>query len=231
MNNADDKNEYVSLDCHNSTIELPLNHKLKQHQLKLKHTYIRKYSLISIVLIFFTFSVLGWLWETFLQLIVEGSFANRGMLFGPWLPIYGFGGILALLIPKKITKNPINTFIVIAVLSSVIEYATSWFFEYTRGVRWWDYSNYALNLNGRVCLIGAVFFGLGGCLCVYCLAPMLDDWIKKLSHKTVLFFCIILIIFFSADLIYSKFNPNVGQGITDYSKSVVTYISDSSIDC
>lgn len=228
MNNADDK-KYASLDCQNSTLELPFNDKYKIKNLKLKHTYIRKYSLISIVLIFFTFSVIGWLWEILLQLIVEGKFANRGMLFGPWLPIYGFGGVLALYIPKRIIKNPVNSFIVIAVSSSVIEYVTSWFFEYTRGTRWWDYSGYILNINGRICLLSAVFFGFGGCLCVYFLGPMLDDWIKKLSHKTVLFFCVTLILLFSVDLVYSKFEPNVGRGITDYSKPVVVCINDNSI--
>ncbi len=227
INNDDDK-EFLSLDCQNSTLELPLNERFRFKHLRLKRTYIRKYSFISIVLIFFAFSFFGWLWESLLQLLMDGKFANRGMLFGPWLPIYGFGGLLALFIPKKILKNPVNAFFVIAILSSIIEYATSWFFEYTRNTRWWDYSNYILNINGRVCLLSAIFFGLGGCLGVYFLGPMLDDMIKKLSHRTVLLCCITLIFLFSADLVYSKFVPNVGRGITDYSKSVVVSAEENS---
>ena len=230
INKADQNTELISLDCQNSTLELPLSDRYNVGHLKLKRTYLRKYSLISLVLIFFALSILGWIWEVLLSLIIEGNLVNRGMLFGPWLPIYGFGGILALYIPKRISKNPINTFIVIAVLSSVIEYVTSWFFEYTKGTRWWDYSQYALNINGRVCLIGSIFFGLGGCLCVYYLAPLLDDLIKKIPHKIVLSICIGLIFLFCVDMVYSKFNPNVGKGITDYSKSVVKYIDISYID-
>ncbi len=229
-NNTDNKTEYISMDCQNSTLELPLADRYKVGHLKLKRTYIRKYNMISLVMIFFALSFLGWLWEGILSFIVDGKLVNRGMLFGPWLPIYGFGGILSLYIPKRISKNPVNTFIAISVLSSIIEYATSWFFEYTRGVRWWDYSHYALNINGRVCLIGSIFFGIGGCLCVYYLAPMLDDLIKKIPHKIVLILCTGFILLFCVDMVYSKFNPNVGVGITDYSKSVITYIGDSPID-
>lgn len=228
INNKDDKTEYLSLNCQNSTLELPFSDRYNVGHLKLKRTYVRKYNLISLVLIFFALSFLGWFWEVLLSFIVEGTIVNRGMLFGPWLPIYGFGGILSLYIPKRILKNPVNTFIVIAVSSSVIEYATSWFFEYTKGTRWWDYSQYALNINGRVCLIGTVLFGLGGCLCVYYLAPLLDDLIKKIPHKIVLFICIFLILLFCVDLIYSKFNPNIGSGISDYSKSVVVSVSENS---
>ena len=209
------------LDYQNTTVKLSATEKYKFKNLRLKHTYLRKYNFTSIVLIFFICSIFGWLWEVLFHIITEGTFVNRGMLFGPWLPIYGFGGVLSLLIPKKISKNPINTFIIIAVISSVMEYATSWFFEYIKGVRWWDYSEYIFNINGRICLYGAVFFGFCGCFCIYILGPMLDDMIKKLPQKIILFLCIGFLFVFCFDLIYSNFKPNIGEGITYYSKSYI----------
>lgn len=227
INSLKNKTDCVNFDNQNPSLELPVTDKYKIHFPTPKHTYQRKYNPTSIILMFFIFAFIGWSWEVVFHLITEGDFANRGMLFGPWLPIYGFGGTLTLFIPKKISKNPLNTFALIAVLSTVIEYVTSWYFEYTRDVRWWDYSEYMLNLNGRVCLSGAVLFGIAGCFGIYYLAPVLDDMIKKIPHKIAITFCIILVLFFAADLVYSKFNPNIGKGITDYPKPMTISVNDN----
>ncbi len=227
IQHTDDNREYSSIDYQNSTLKLHIAEKYKLRHLKPKHIYIRKYNIISIVIMFFVFSFLGWFWEVLFHLVADGSFINRGMLFGPWLPIYGIGGVLSLFIPKTITKNPIYTFVVVAIMFSVIEYSTSWFFEYTKGNRWWDYSEYILNINGRVCMFGAVLFGLGGCLCIYLLGPILDDLIKKIPQKIILILCFSLMFLFLADLIYSEFKPNIGKYITYCSKSTVTCINDN----
>lgn len=230
INDKENKSECTAFDCQCTTLELPEPHKYKLRLPKIKRTYQREYTLTSVVLMFFIFAFIGWSWEVIFHLITEGSFANRGMLFGPWLPIYGFGGTLTLFIPKIISKNPINTFIVIAVLSTILEYATSWYLEYTRNVRWWDYSEYTLNLHGRVCLSGAVLFGLGGCFAIYYLGPLLDDMIKKIPHKIAVTVCTILLLFFIADMLYSKFNPNIGKGITDYPRPMAICVDDYSSD-
>ena len=60
----------------------------------------------SLVLIFFTFSVIGWLWEVSLHLFGDGVFVNRGFFHGPWLPIYGTGGILVIVLLKRFAKKP-----------------------------------------------------------------------------------------------------------------------------
>lgn len=51
----------------------------------------RNYKLVHLLLMFFVFSVAGWLWEVMLSYVTEGSFVNRGVLHGPLLPIYGRG--------------------------------------------------------------------------------------------------------------------------------------------
>src|SRR5699024_6176991 len=60
--------------------------------------YMRHYTIWSLVLMFFIFSFIGWLWEVSLHLITDGEFVNRGVLQGPWLPIYGTGGMLILIL-------------------------------------------------------------------------------------------------------------------------------------
>lgn len=55
----------------------------------LKVDYHCRYSLQTLILLFFTFSFIGWVWEVSLHLFGSGVFVNRGVLHGPWLPIYG----------------------------------------------------------------------------------------------------------------------------------------------
>ena len=84
------------------------------------------------------------------------------------------------------------------------------------GVRWWDYSGYFININGRICAEGLLVFGLGGIAVVYFIAPLLDNIIKKINKNLVLTISIVLISIFMMDKIYSSKYPNVGKGITSY---------------
>lgn len=193
--------------------------KPEKHKLHKPHyQYDRHYSLPILILLFFSVSFVGWLWEVSLHLVQDGVFVNRGVLFGPWLPIYGTGGIMALVLLKKTFHKPILTFFLIMVIASIVEYATSWYLEMTKGVRWWDYTNMPLNLNGRICLEGAVIFGLGGCALIYFLAPMLAGYYERMPIIIQIVLCVVLVGAFTADQIYSKEHPNVGEGITDYSE-------------
>ena len=187
---------------------------------KLVHVnYRRDYGILSIILLFFTFSMIGWLWEVGLHIFNSGGFVNRGVLHGPWLPIYGSGGVLMLLLLKKFREKPLLTFFLAMVLCGIVEYGTAWYLEYTQHLKWWDYSGYFLNLHGRICLEGLIVFGLGGCAFIYLLAPLLDQIFLKIPKRTAVLVCLILVIIFCADAGYSYFHPNTGKGINeDYSK-------------
>ena len=179
--------------------------------------YMRRYSIWSLIALFFIFAVIGWIWEVVLHIIVDGEFVNRGVLQGPWLPIYGYGGILILTVLNKFRAKPLTQFIAIIILCGTIEYFTSVYLEIIYdGQRWWDYSGYFLNLHGRICAEGLLVFGLGGIAIVYIVAPLLDNVIKKVNKKKLVTVCCILVILFVIDNIYSRKVPNTGKGITDY---------------
>lgn len=179
--------------------------------------YMRRYSVWSVILLFFAFSLIGWVWEVSLHLITDGVFVNRGVLHGPWLPIYGTGGVMILAVLNKFREKPLVEFLLTIVLCGCVEYFTSWFLEITHnGEKWWDYSGYFLNLNGRICAEGLLVFGLGGMAIVYVAAPLLDDLIRKIPYKILIPVCITLLAVFGADEVYSNRHPNTGKGITDY---------------
>lgn len=180
----------------------------------LKIDYNREYSLPNLVLMFFTFSLIGWLWEVGLNLFMTGEFVNKGTLIGPYLPIYGTGGILLILLLNKFREKPLLVFVFAIIICGVIEYMTSVYLEYMYQKKWWDYSGFFLNINGRVCLEGLILFGLGGCAGIYVVAPLLDNIYKKIPYKTKIILCTILVIIFTIDFMYSSINPNSGEGIT-----------------
>lgn len=175
----------------------------------------RQYSVSTLLVIFFALSFVGWLWEVSLHLLNDGTFVNRGVLHGPWLPVYGSGVVLILVILYRFRKNMVSEFCSAVVLCGFVKYYTSVFLELTHnGMRWWDYTGYFLNLNGRICAEGLLVFGLGGCAAVYFLAPMIDNLLKKAKPKLLKIICVILVLCFIGDNIYSHFVPNTGEGIT-----------------
>lgn len=182
---------------------------------RIGHISERKYdSLWSVIMIFFTVSLTGWLWEGCLHLISDGSFVNRGFLHGPWLPIYGSGSVLILLLFRKLQKKPLLEFLAIILLCGCIEYFVSWFLEQLYdGMRWWDYSDYFLNLDGRICVEGLLAFGVGGMVIVYLYAPFLDYLFGRFPKKILVPVCLALILIFCGDLVYSGRHPNLGNGI------------------
>ena len=188
--------------------------------------YLRHYSIWSIVALFFIFAFIGWSWEVLLHLVTDGVFVNRGVNHGPWLPIYGTGGVLILILLYRLRKKPSAHIFASIILCGVVEYFTSFVLELTKNTKWWDYSGYFLNVNGRICAEGLLVFALGGTAIVYALAPIIDNKIRKTNQKVLRVVCIILLIIFTADVIYSSKYPNIGKGITDYGEQtsyVITY--------
>ena len=177
--------------------------------------YMRHYSLLSLISMFFIYSVFGWTWEVFYYYILQGHFINRGVLHGPWLPIYGVGGVLILACLFKLRKNPGKHFIGTIVLCGALEYFGSVILELLFDAKWWDYSGFFLNLHGRICAEGLLVFGIAGLAFIYVLSPILDDLIRKINPKKLLPVAIILSVIFVGDLIYSRMVPNTGDGITD----------------
>lgn len=179
--------------------------------------YMRHYSIWSLVVMFFAFSFIGWLWEVSLHLITDGTFVNRGVMYGPWLPIYGSGGVLILTLLHRLKSNPAAEFTAIVVLCGTVEYVTAYVLEHmTGGLKWWDYSGYFLNLHGRICAEGLLVFGLGGLGIVYVLAPVIDNALARFRERRLRILCILLMLVFLGDAAWSMCVPNQGDGITDY---------------
>lgn len=132
---------------------------------------------------FFIYAFLGWILEVIYAIIVEGHFVNRGFLFGPICPIYGYGALLLLFSLKGIKGNKFTKFMVATISFSLFEFIVSYVLEIWFHQRWWDYSEDFLNFQGRISLIYSLVWGMLGIVFTEKLHPMVCKKVEKISLK------------------------------------------------
>ena len=140
----------------------------------------------NLIIYFFVCGCIGWILECIYAYIVLGEIVNRGFLYGPICPIYGFGAIIMIGISEGIQKRKTNLFIkflIFAVIFTVLEYITSLAMELIFHQRWWDYTNELLNINGRVCLMFSLMFGVMGVVFTEWIYKPSRKWIEKIREK------------------------------------------------
>jgi len=157
---------------------------------------------LEIYLMFWIFSIFGWIMEIIVCSIDEKKLVNRGFLLGPYCPIYGFGGI-SMLILYQYRSDPFVCFVLALVICSVIEYVTGYLMEKIFKVRFWDYSKEPFNLNGRICLRNAIAFGFLGMLCTSYIYPLMFNVLGKMNHTLLIVLCILIFIVTTSDIIVS----------------------------
>lgn len=158
----------------------------------------------SIFLWLMVYSFFGWVYETILCSIAQRRLVNRGFLLGPICPIYGCGAVLIILVLGRGTENIFGLFLSGAMLACTLEYATSYLMEKLFHARWWDYSKRRYNLNGRVCLEGAVVFGALGVLLLRWIHPAVSGWLaENLSAMAMHLICAVLLLILTLDCVWT----------------------------
>ena len=152
------------------------------------------------LLCFLFYSIVGWAFEVTLYLIRDKKFVNRGFLNGPYCPVYGSGGIMIWLLFGNM-QNPLGIFLSSAVAACTLEYLTSYIMEKLFHARWWDYSEMKFNLNGRICLLGAVTFGTFAILLVYLIHPAVSGMLEQLPDLAIYITAGVLGVLFVVDCI------------------------------
>lgn len=161
------------------------------------------FRLYQILFFFFIYSLLGWMMETTLVSIQQRRFVNRGFLVGPCCPIYGVGMVLFLLALTPWAAYPLALFLGGALVATLLEYGTSWAMEKLFAARWWDYSHFRLNLNGRVCLPISLCWGGLAVLFIRFLHPPIGRLIDSIPPVVGRWVLGGLSLLFVVDLVYS----------------------------
>lgn len=166
----------------------------------MKKSVFRKY-----VYIFFVCCVVGFLVETVWCLIKNGYIESRkSLVYGPFSVAYGMGGVLLTSVLSKFKESSLPKIFLISFISgTVTEYICSLGQEIVFGSVAWDYSHLPLNINGRVCLLYSLFWGIFGIIWVKIIMPFFDKAVEKIPEKAGKIFVRIFVIFFVFDAVLS----------------------------
>lgn len=169
------------------------------------------------ILIFYSYGFLGWLMEVILSIIQYKKIINRGFLIGPICPIYGFGGLIGLLFLSRYSKDPLVLFIMCIIAASILEYITSYIMEKIFKNRWWDYTKFKYNINGRICLECAIPFGLIGVIMTYGLNPL---FLSTYGNFSIMFLKIVVIILLATTIVDIIISFNVIINLKNISNTI-----------
>ena len=155
------------------------------------------------ILYFFIYSFLGWVCECIFCSIPAKKAINRGFLLGPYCPIYGFGALLVIHFLRPFTDHPIVLYVTGVIVTSILEYFTSWLMETLFHTKWWDYSTYPFNIHGRVCLRNSLLFGIMVLFVYYVVHPSITHFVLSFPYTIRILLTILLLACILYDLYHT----------------------------
>ena len=178
----------------------------------------------NLIVYFSLYAIIGWCYEVFLEVVVyRWGFSNRGVLFGPYTPVYGFGALAFILLvypiirgkdlKKRLMLLPV-VFLLCMLIATAIELGTSYALEAITGSwPWQTYADYDINFQARIALSPSIRFGLGGVLFLYVLQPIFEKFCDKLGEKGVRMLAFTFLIIFILDCIFTFSGMRASLGV------------------
>lgn len=154
---------------------------------------------------FFSCAFIGWIFETLVVYFQSGKMTDRGLLFVgkefnpyfsflnnipyikdfplawglPLIEIYGFGGLMVLLLLGRYKHKVVQLFLIGTLLMTLLELGSSYFCTEVLHQSFWDYSKEFMNFHGRICLRSSITWGVLTIFSIKVLKPRLDEMYKK----------------------------------------------------
>ena len=137
---------------------------------------------------------------------VSGSTDHSGVLLGPYTLVYGFGGLLIVLINNYFSKFDMNTilkyiilFILFTIICSTIEALIGNLINIIFKFDKWNYLNHKFPIGKYTSLDYALVWGTLATSSIYFLKPFFDKILSMIPTNTTIFIFVIVLI----DLIYT----------------------------
>ena len=115
------------------------------------------YSVIQWLFFFYFYCFCGWCFESAYVSVRTRKLTNRGFMRGPFLPIYGSGAIMMLVVSMPFQDNIFLTYLAGCVGATALEYVTGVTMEEVLGL-----------FQPEIQFSGSYLFGFHACLgCIY----------------------------------------------------------------
>ena len=163
-------------------------------------------TIFQIFAYFIIYSFLGFIIETVFAFLSEGVIESRqSFLYGPFCAIYGLGAVVMIVGLQKFKSKRWKLMLGGMVLGAITEYLVSLIGELVFNVKWWDYSEMAFNIHGRICATFTIAWGALGVVLLKVINPRIDKFINKIPIKTLKIATSIIMIFMLGDWLVSSF--------------------------
>ncbi len=117
------------------------------------------YTVAQWLFFFYFYCFFGWCFESSYVSLRKRHPVNRGFMRGPFLPLYGSGAIMMLVVSMPFQSNILLTYIAGCIGATILEYVTGVTMEALFKMRYWDYSNQKFNFQGQICLSSTLAWG------------------------------------------------------------------------
>ena len=167
---------------------------------------MKQLSFHQLVWYFLIYSILGMILENVFCLITQHKIESRmGFIIGPFCPIYGFGAILLIVFLTPLKKNWHKVFFLGIFIGAMYEYVSSFVLQALYSIKFWDYSKWFLNINGRTCLFFACSWGIISLGLIFLINPYFEKIIERNKSRSLDY---IIFIFMIIDCILTYFSIN-----------------------
>lgn len=158
------------------------------------------YTIIQWLFFFYYYCFVGWCWESTYVSVKEHRLINRGFLRGPFLPIYGCGAIMMLVVSMPFQGNPVLIYLAGCVGATILEYVTGVTMEALFKIRYWDYSNQRFNYKGHICLSSSLAWGFFTIMMTQFIQKPIENSVLSIPENVLRILTWIVSIIFVADV-------------------------------
>ena len=157
------------------------------------------YTFVQWILFFYCYCFLGWCIESSIVSFKQKRLVNRGFLHGPMLPIYGSGAIMVLICTIPVKEHVALVYFFGMIGATLLEYITGYAMEKILKVRYWDYSNRFMNLNGHICFVSSLFWGVLSIFMTYVVHGNVEKIILEIPKNIAFGIVVVITIVFGVD--------------------------------
>lgn len=134
---------------------------------------------------FYFYCICGWIFESVYVSLANRKWINRGFMKGPWLPLYGSGAVIILLVTLPFQQYPVAVYLAGAITATILEYVTGVVMLKLFKVRYWDYSHRKIQFQGHICLVSTIAWGFLSLLMVYVVHKPVVKLVNRWNEEVI----------------------------------------------